>query len=396
MSLFLREVSRANMSKSRPMVAHCLAGHRPQPFISDQARGLRAFDPVVFARDRIDVSTWGHTRIYAAQDSPGWTDSSFTEPLPGFDDVPAIFTAALKRHDIRLMHAHHAMFALEFLTLSQLAPLPLIVSCYGFDVSGFPASCPANAKRLRMLFDHANLVLAMSEDMREDLIGLGCDEKRVAIHRPAIDISRFRYRGTQESAATGEIRIFSVSDFTAKKGTVDLVRAFAMVHSALPQVRLHLVGAPITTARSSYDETREEIQRLGIGDYVSMPGWNPYDRQCELYGKYDLFVLASKTAMDGSKEGVPAVVLEAMATGVPVVSTWHAGIPEAVADGVTGLLVNEGDVAALADAIAALAVNPRRRAAMGAAGRMRIVERFALQAQCARLEDLYQSVLDHA
>ena len=379
---------------NRRVVAHCLAGHRPQPFISDQARGLRSFDPIVLARDRIDISTWGNTPIYASQTSPGWSDASLSEPGSSFNDVSSIFLDALERHHVHLMHAHHGMFALEFLALRRLTSLPLIVSFYGFDISGFPLSSPANAQRLQRLFDDASLVLAMSEHMRRDLIEWGCHTNRIALHLPAVDINRFSYRSTWQTSATATVRILSVSDFTPKKGTIDLIQAFAMVHSDFPATRLHLVGKPITTALTNYEETRRQIRRLSLDDWVIMSGWNQYNQQSELYAQHDIFVLPSKVAADGSKEGVPAVILEAMATGLPVVSTWHAGIPEVVVDGVTGILVAEGDVPALADAISTIVAKPHHRAAMGATGRTRVEEHFTVQVQRARLERFYRMVLN--
>ena len=176
----------------------------------------------------------------------------------------------------------------------------------------------------------------------------------------------------------------------------DLIEAFAIAHSRVPEARLHLAGTPIGPAKGTYVELTRRIDELSLGDAIRLSGWHRYESLPNLYAASDVFVLPSKRASDGSKEGVPNVVLEAMAIGLPVVSTRHAGIPTAVADGETGVLVDEGDVTTLAAALTALAQDPNQRALMGAAGRERVEQSFDIRDQRKRLEASYRQVLDGA
>lgn len=392
MPLLLREVPGAVVNPPPPVVGHCMAGRRPQPFIADPATRLSRYGAVVLARDRIDHAVWGDTRIYESQASPGWAGSDFAEPAPSFDDLPRIFLAAIRTHRVCLLHAHHGMFALEFMALRAEVDLPLVVSFYGFDASGFPRSSPANAKRLRDLFAAASLVLAMSNDMRCDILALGCPPEKVIFHTPTVDTNRFSYSAPRPHDA---IEILSLSDFSPKKGIATLLRAFMLVSKETPGTQLRLVGSPTAGARAAYEDARRSVQELGLADMVSFEGWRHYATTAELYRRADIFALPSEMAVDGSKEGVPAVLLEAMACGRPVVSTHHAGIPEAVADGETGLLVPERDVRALAAALLRLITCAELRVDMGRAARSRVEKLFNCDVQGLRLADYYDSVLGY-
>jgi colanic acid/amylovoran biosynthesis glycosyltransferase len=134
-------------------------------------------------------------------------------------------------------------------------------------------------------------------------------------------------------------------------------------------------------------------ERLPAG-VVRFLGAQTQDAIVPLVQSADIFLAPSVTGADGDIEGIPVAIMEAMALGLPVVSTRHSGIPELVADGESGLLVDEHDVAGLSDALSALAVDPERRARMGAAGRAIIAAEYDVSVLTDRLVALYQDVLD--
>ena len=127
------------------------------------------------------------------------------------------------------------------------------------------------------------------------------------------------------------------------------------------------------------------MAETGMTDRVTLHGALGRDACARLMHRASIFVQHSVTAPNGDTEGLPIVVLEAMASGLPVVSTRHSGIPEAVADGETGLLVAEGDVAGMGAGLARLLADPALAARMGAAGHARFLAGFTQAATLARL-----------
>jgi colanic acid/amylovoran biosynthesis glycosyltransferase len=136
----------------------------------------------------------------------------------------------------------------------------------------------------------------------------------------------------------------------------------------------------------------KKIRALNLGDEVEMLGWiNQSEIQNE-FDRADLFLLPSVTSNSGDQEGTPTALLEAQACGVPVVSTLHAGIPEIVLDGVTGFLVEEGNVNSLVLGLEKLLGMPDRWEEMGKEGRKHVLEVHSIPVMTRRLEKLYNSV----
>jgi colanic acid/amylovoran biosynthesis glycosyltransferase len=129
-----------------------------------------------------------------------------------------------------------------------------------------------------------------------------------------------------------------------------------------------------------------------LTDSVDVLGAVPHERVVELMREADIYTQHSVTAADGNQEGLPIGLIEATATGLPVVSTWHSGIPDLVMHDETGLLVEERNVEAMGRCIAELAADPERRRAMGRAGRRRVEEHFDLSKQMRKLAGIYEDV----
>ena len=136
-----------------------------------------------------------------------------------------------------------------------------------------------------------------------------------------------------------------------------------------------------------------QAAELGIAGRVFFTGFLEQEKLRALYAQAHLFLHPSELGPDGNQEGVPNALLEAMASGLPVLATRHGGIPEAVEHGVSGLLVEEKDVRALTGALLELSTAPERYAAMSAAAARRVAAEFDLAAQSRRLEELYAEAL---
>src|SRR5262249_32424619 len=139
---------------------------------------------------------------------------------------------------------------------------------------------------------------------------------------------------------------------------------------------------------------RQRISRLALADRVTLAGSLAEHELAELYRRVDLFALACEVEPNGDRDGIPNVVIEAMASGLPVVSTRVSGLPECVGHGVTGLLVPERAPIALADALAELMARPERARALGRAGRQKVEREFTAARNVAPIAAALRDALD--
>jgi colanic acid/amylovoran biosynthesis glycosyltransferase len=213
---------------------------------------------------------------------------------------------------------------------------PLAVTYHGYDVS---REVQVWGERLyRPLFRVAELHLPVSDYFGRRLISMGAPPDRVRTHRYGVDLRRFEPRKSALPLDRG-LKVLSVGRFVEKKGFLSAIRA---VHGALA------AGAPIhytlVGAGPLHAHLVAETERLGLRDQIKVLDWADPKRIAELMGDAHLLLAPSVTAKDGDEEGIPVVIMEAMARAVPVVSTWHSGIPELVIHEENGWLANEGDV----------------------------------------------------
>lgn len=291
-------------------------------------------------------------------------------------------------NSVRLIHAHLGQTGPFALAGARAARIPFIVSYYGQDVMLHRSSERFGAwawwyvlLRKRVLARAAK-VLVLSQQMARALEAQGCAPEKIEIVRLGVDLARF---DVQRRPVPGPLRVLMVGREVDKKGFDDGLRACrALVARGVPaQVTLLGTGGPL----------QAELRSLGtaLGLDISHP--DPASSVPDAMANADVLLVPSRTAANGDEEGTPTVIIEGGAARLPVVSTRHAGIPEQVEDGVTGLLAPERDVASLTTALATLAADPARRAAMGEAARARMQREYGLEAHGARLEEIYRDVL---
>jgi len=183
--------------------------------------------------------------------------------------------------------------------------------------------------------------------------------------------------------ANGEWRLVQACRMVEKKGLDDTLNVFADLVRSFPNARLVLAGdGPLMP------ETEKLAEELGIGFLDS-------GQLRDLYHRAHIFIHPSRVTADHNQEGIPNAMLEAMATGLPVVATLHGGIPEAVVEGKTGWLVEERDRGGLLERVGRLIKDDVGRQAMGKAAAESMREEFELGAQVARLEGHYRELLDN-
>jgi len=255
----------------------------------------------------------------------------------------------------------------------------IVISFYGFDVSSYAKN---NKKTYKQLLDKRILFIALSKYMKKQLINLGFDNKSIVIHPLGIYPEEFVFKERQFPTKR-PLRILTVARFTEKKGLEYSIRAFAKV-AKIYNIKYIIVGNG-----SLRSEIEKLITDLKMTDKIEITGWEKRTEVKKTFDKSDIFVLTSVTATNGDQEGTPTVLLEAMSSGLPIISTYHAGIPELVQDGKSGFLVPERDVELLAKRMKYLIEHPEIWEKMGRAGRKYVEENYDIDKLNDRLEKIY-------
>jgi colanic acid/amylovoran biosynthesis glycosyltransferase len=367
-----------------------------ESFVSNQLRYLQEFEPAVFSHREYKGSTkWSGSHVMTSDLLVSWVGRMDTVAYGLARTMPAPTARAICTYvrDLRpdVIHVHYLVDAAFFAPVLQRLDIPVVVSGYGYDVSRFPRSLFGYGGRyLRRSFGLTSLFTAMSEDMKRDMIRLGFPEAKVHVHYHGVDVQRFAC-DRRESADAHRLRILIVGRLVPKKGHAILLRALQLLGDSWQVERgyeLRVVGDGPMRARLA-----RMSRELSLDQHVHFTGHLQYAGEAMLseYAKADVFVLPSMR-VEGNKEGIPGTLLEAMAAGLPIISTFHAGIPEVMEHGTHGLLVPEADAEALARALYRLMEDATLRQRLAAAAAARATE-FDVRMQTHRLESLYKTLM---
>jgi colanic acid/amylovoran biosynthesis glycosyltransferase len=255
----------------------------------------------------------------------------------------------------------------RFLAYARRLDLRFVVHGHGYDVSRRLRDAAWRARYRD--YATADTVVVPSALMRDRLVELGLAEAQVHVIPYGVDVPPL----SRPAAEDDLVRCLAVGRLVAKKAPVLLIEAFARAADVLPQLVLEFVGdGPLRL------DVERAVRDHGVADRVRLLGAAPNDKVLELMREADIFLQHSIVDVEtGNEEGLPVSILEAMAHGVPVVATSHAGIPEAVVDGETGYLVAERDTGAMAERLIGLARDSELRRCLGAAGHVRAAARFS-------------------
>jgi len=288
----------------------------------------------------------------------------------------------LNQHRAKVLHIYFGHIALHLLPVIRAWARPSVVSFHGADVL-VDMDKSAYRERTGAMLSAARLVLVRSESLKRAVAALGCDEAKIRIHRTGIPLEQFPFVA-RNWEVKGEWRLLQAGRLVEKKGLPVTLRAFAEFRKRFSRAQLTLAGeGPLLR------QLQQLARELQIEESVVFAGFLPQLELRELLSKSHMFLHPSETGSDGNQEGVPNSMLEAMATGLPVFATTHGGIPEAVENNVSGLLVGEGDHHSLASAMIAAAEDPARLAEMSRAAREGVAAKFNQHTQVRVLEEIY-------
>ncbi|MDD5218043.1 MAG: glycosyltransferase family 4 protein [Candidatus Omnitrophica bacterium] len=263
--------------------------------------------------------------------------------------------------------------------------IPCVVSFYGFDAYRRDILQEYGAVYRRM-FEKVSAMIVVSGDMLRQLIRLGASSEKIIYNPCGVDTEFYHLPDVPRTSP----HVITVGRFIEKKGPQMTLRAFREVLSSCPDAKLTMVGEGVM---------KKDCERMasgwGISRSVRFPGKCSRHEIRSMYANSRVFVQHSMTASDGDSEGTPVAVLEAAATGLPVVSTRHGGIPEAVLHGESGYLVDEGDTHAMAQSIAGLLKSNELTASFGQCARRHICARFSFHQTMPELRRILEAAVEN-
>src|SRR5580693_1609747 len=308
--------------------------------------------------------------------------------------IPSSVVNMLRREQASLLHVHFGLDALEAWPLARALDLPMLVTLHGYDINinrewweaghggnamrDYPARLMELAKQPRVHF------IAVSEAIRRRAMSCGIPEKKITVRYIGVDTLKFA--SISPPIVERERRVLFVGRLVEKKGCEYLLKAFVKVQSVIPDALLIIVGdGPL----------RASLQELAhyLGVQIKFRGGRS---SAEIYQEFKLakaLCLPSITAENGDAEGLGIVLLEAQASGVPVVTSASGGSTEGISDGVTGFAFRERDVSTLSAHLISLLTDDAVAASFAAAGPYLMAEKFDLFQCTASLESLYDRLV---
>ncbi|SEB09587.1 Glycosyltransferase involved in cell wall bisynthesis [Chitinophaga terrae (ex Kim and Jung 2007)] len=285
--------------------------------------------------------------------------------------------AYLVKHKVGILLANYGPVGVSVVDACQKAGVRLIVHFHGFDAYAF-GTIAKYQHAYKNMFSVAERIVAVSTEMREELIKLGAAPGKVVFIPYGINQEKFT---STDPAANGPLLV-NIGRFTPKKAPDLLIKAFRIVKDAVPDARLVMVGEG-----ELFEEAKTLAASLHLSDDITFTGVQTSEQIVTLLHQARIYVQHSLRPASGDSEGTPVSILEACACGLPVVSTRHAGIKDAVINGQTGWLVAEGDYKGMAEKIIELLKDPATCRRMGEASRKWMAEAYDFKSQMKKLEE---------
>jgi len=284
----------------------------------------------------------------------------------------------MKQQNIRHIHAHFASHpAAAAFIIHRLTGIPYSFTAHGSDLHRDQHMLCEKVREAAFTVT----ISGYNAQMIRERCGAAVD--RVMVLHSGADTSVFQ--AADETRPAGPLNILCIGTLHEVKGQTHLIEACRLLHERGIAFSCHLLGSG-----EDREKLEQQVAAAHLGDQVHFHGQVPRTEVLAALRRADVLVTPSVPTRDGRREGIPVVIMEAMASGLPVVASRLSGIPELVDDGVTGILTEPGDSRAVADALARLADQPDLRRQYGSAGREKVVRSFDLKQNAARLVQLFR------
>jgi len=302
-----------------------------------------------------------------------------TKPMP--DRETCSYAAAFRKYRADVAVAQFGPAGVRIMNACRLVKIPLVVHFRGYDAS-IDSVLEKHQSSYPQMFKSADALIAVSRQIEQWLLSSGAHRNKVHYNPSGVDCDRFQ--GSEPDRS--DVQFLFVGRFVEKKAPHLLLLSFKQVLDQCPSARLRMVGdGPLLGL------CRDLAMALKIDYAVTFLGVLGHDDVCAEMKRCRALVQHSLRATNGDCEGTPNAIMEAGASGLPVVSTRHAGIPDVVVEGATGFLVDERDIEGMASHMLTLAQNPNLAAKMGQAARLRIIDHFSMQRSINRAWEIIES-----
>ncbi|MEP7170169.1 MAG: glycosyltransferase [Bacteroidota bacterium] len=294
-----------------------------------------------------------------------------------YSDADFGFYRSLKQQQPDVILAEYAVCGAEIFSITKRLNIPLVIHCHGFDVSHKP-TVETNIENYKKAFVYAKAVIGVSKQMCVKLEELGCPKEKIIYSccGPSPEFFKLQTDFNQKVA-------LAIGRFVEKKAPHITLFAFAKVLEKIPNAKLRMVGDG-----DLLSFCKDIVTSLKMENSVTFTGiLNPKQIMQEMKSA-TFFVQHSKTSQDGDMEGTPVSILEAQAAGLPVVATYHGGIPDIVLHNETGLLNEEGDFDTMAEHMISLFENMEMCKRLGYNARERIHKYFTLEQHINTLQNI--------
>lgn len=360
-------------------------------WVYTQLSQLTNFGNVVFTYRKENVDQFPFEPVYSVSDFLFYKRIIVKVYRKIFGDQYGLFFGRyIKKHKPLLFHAHMGYEAVRWFKLIKKSKLPLIVTFYGLDVSQL-AQIPYWKKKYQDIFAYGTYFLAEGSYLKKQLVDIGCPEEKVIIQHLGIELENYPVKTLSNDI--DKVSILQISTFREKKGIEYSLEAISLLKEKYPNLEFKIIGSG--DSEISTKRIYEYAEKLKISDNIKFLGIKSHkDSIAEMYNS-DIFLHPSVTASNGDNEGgAPVSVIEASAVQLPVVSTFHADIPEVIINNRTGILVEERNSRALAEALEKLINDPLLRFKYGAEGRRHIEANYNLSKQLSSQEQIYNRILN--
>lgn len=301
--------------------------------------------------------------------------------LTQFTSAELVFIKSLKKNKIQLVLAQYGITAHRIVKICKYLNIPLITHFHGYDAS--MKSQIEACNNYKEVFAYSSYVIAVSLSMQKHLIELGCYKEKLVYNTYGPDSSFLEIK-----PQFSEPIFIGLGRFVEKKAPYYTILAFKQVVEKFPNAKLVLGGQG-----ELFEVCNNLVRYSQLENNVLFPGVLSRDEFAGYLSKGLAFVQHSVTALSGDQEGTPVAVLEASASGLPVIATKHAGIPDVILDGETGFLVEEHDVDVMAEKMIQLLEDKSLAPQMGMRGKERIKAHFTIEKHLETLDILIEKII---